>query len=475
MPRFEDADFGVEAAPRDPRPSDAQGALSPHGRPSVQPIPDENGGTIEIPASRSSISGTSAMMHHLSLQPSMRDRRGSRNSFGTSLPIPRSPRLSRASRGERPSVLRRDILAGQLQSLQEDKVAKVKNMAFAFDIDGVLAHGNKAIEEAKIALRILNGDNELGIQFPYILLTNGGGKTEEARCAQLTEVLGHPISTDQFIQSHTPMQALAEYYDNVLVLGGEGFKIRDVAEQYGFKNVIHPKDIVAWDPTISPCAVFTEEDKKLARPRDFSNFKFDAILYFAESYDQMTDYQLISDLLNSDNGQLLTRAMKGQDHIPIYFSQGDLLCPTEHKGPPRLHLGAIRLAVEAHYKAVSGRDLERTLYGKPERATYVYADEVLAAWMEELYGEKRLPKNIYMVGDNPASDIIGGNMYGWNTCLVRTGVFQGGENDELNPANFGVFPNVLEAVKAALAKELGPEFKLKWDPKNANTGGSAIE
>ena len=108
-------------------------------------------------------------------------------------------------------------------------------------------------------------------------------------------------------------------------------------------------------------------------------------------------------------------------------------------------------------------------------AQAVGADEVLAAWMEELYGEKKLPKNIYMVGDNPASDIIGGNMYGWNTCLVRTGVFQGGENDEQNPANFGVFPHVLEAVKAALAKELGPDFKLYWDPKNASTSGSAIE
>ncbi|KAJ5141648.1 haloacid dehalogenase-like hydrolase [Penicillium atrosanguineum] len=436
MPRFEDADFGVDAAPGTLVPA----ALSPReGRhPSGQVIPAEGGGTLEIPASRSSLGAASAMMHHLSIQPSMRDRRGSRNSFGTSLPIPRSPRMSRLSRSSRPSVVRRDILAGQVQSMQSELVEKVKNMAFAFDIDGVLAHGNEAIEEAKVALRILNGDNELGIQFPYILLTNGGGKTEEARCAQLTEVLGHPISTDQFIQSHTPMQALSEYYDNVLVLGGEGFKIRDVAEQYGFKNVIHPKDI------------------------------FDAILYFAESYDQMTDFQIISDLLNSDNGQLLTRATKDQDHIPIYFSQGDLLCPTEHKGPPRLHLGAIRLAVEAHYKAVSGKELERTLYGKPERATYIYADEVLAAWMEELYGEKKLPKNIYMVGDNPASDIIGGNMYGWNTCLVRTGVFQGGENDELNPANFG-------AVKAALAKELGPDFKLKWDPRNAATSGSAIE
>jgi ribonucleotide monophosphatase NagD (HAD superfamily) len=50
-----------------------------------------------------------------------------------------------------------------------------------------------------------------------------------------------------------------------------------------------------------------------------------------------------------------------------------------------------------------------------------------------------------MVGDNnSASDIIGGNMYGGNTCLVRTGVFQGkpGENDPRNPANFGVFDNV---------------------------------
>ena len=41
------------------------------------------------------------------------------------------------------------------------------------------------------------------------------------------------------------MQALAEYYDTVLVLGGEGQKIREVAENYGFKNVVHPKDIVA--------------------------------------------------------------------------------------------------------------------------------------------------------------------------------------------------------------------------------------
>lgn len=98
-------------------------------------------------------------------------------------------------------------------------------------------------------------------------------------------------------------------------------------------------------------------------------------------------------------------------------------------------------------------------------ATYKYADEVIASWMEQLHGEERIPENIYMVGDNPASDIIGGNMYGWNTCLVRTGVFQGGENDESNPANFGVFTNVLEAVKTACRKELGESFNFEWDDR----------
>jgi ribonucleotide monophosphatase NagD (HAD superfamily) len=88
--------------------------------------------------------------------------------------------------------------------------------------------------------------------------------------------------------------------------------------------------------------------------------------------------------------------------------------------------------------------------------------------METIHGEETLPKNLYMVGDNPASDIVGGNAYGWNTCLVRTGVFQGGDNDEVNPASFGVFANVLEAVKTAIKKELGEDFRFEWDSARVN-------
>ncbi|KAI0166740.1 HAD-like domain-containing protein [Hypoxylon sp. FL1284] len=441
------------------------------------PIPGDDGeGPIEVPASRSSISEAAKYMHNLSVSPSMKERRGSRNSFGTSLPIPRSKRQSRLSsvhypedggRPTRPGMPpiqpSRAILASQVQSVEVDKVRKAKNMAFAFDIDGVLVHGDRLIPEGRRALEILNGDNELGIKIPHIFLTNGSGKPEKARCDQLAKILRNPVNTEQFIQSHTPMSALAEYYNTVLVVGGEGYKCREVAEQYGFKDIVVPNDIVAWDPSVAPYRVFTPEERASSRPRDFTKTNIEAIMVFSDSRDYATDMQIIMDLLRSEDGRFGTIAKDPvSQRIPIYFSQGDLLCPTEH-WTPRMSQGAFRIGLEAMYKALTGTDLERVVYGKPETATYKYADEVLTSWMEQLHGEEKLPENIYMIGDNPASDIIGGNMYGWNTCLVRTGVFQGGDNDENNPANFGVFPNVLEAVQTALKKQLGDEFKMHFD------------
>lgn len=483
MPAFEDSDVAVTSP------------TGQNGSNKTIPVPGDNGtGAIEVPATRSAVSEAAKYMHNLSVAPSMKDRRGSRNSFGASLPIPRrASRQSRLSsvhypgtdaqgRPTRPGMPAiqptRAILASQVQTIEAEKVKKAKNMAFAFDIDGVLVHGDRLIPEGRKALEILNGENELGIRIPHIFLTNGSGKPEQARCDQLSKILGQPVHTDQFIQSHTPMSALAEYYHTVIVVGGEGYKCREVAEQYGFKDIVVPNDIVASDPTIAPYRVFTDEERASSRPRDFTKVNIEAILVFSDSRDYATDMQIIMDLLRAENGRLGTMAADPvSQRIPIYFSQGDLLCPTEHPYP-RMSQGAFRIGLEAMYRALTGVDLERVVYGKPELATYKYADEVMSSWMAELHGEERLPENIYMVGDNPASDIIGGNMYGWNTCLVRTGVFQGGDNDENNPANFGVFPNVLEAVKTALRKQLGDDFKMHFDesmnPLHAE-GNHAIE
>jgi HAD superfamily hydrolase (TIGR01450 family) len=57
--------------------------------------------------------------------------------------------------------------------------------AFAFDIDGVLMLGKSAIPAGARALKLLHER-----KIPYILLTNGGGKYESDRVAELSEHLG---------------------------------------------------------------------------------------------------------------------------------------------------------------------------------------------------------------------------------------------------------------------------------------------
>jgi len=62
--------------------------------------------------------------------------------------------------------------------------------AFAFDIDGVLMLGSNAIPAGARALKRLHEK-----KIPYILLTNGGGKHESDRVAELSDRLGVNVAT----------------------------------------------------------------------------------------------------------------------------------------------------------------------------------------------------------------------------------------------------------------------------------------
>lgn len=57
-----------------------------------------------------------------------------------------------------------------------------------------------------------------------------------------------------------------------------------------------------------------------------------------------------------------------------------------------------------------------------------------------------------MIGDNPSVDIKGANESGFVSVLVKTGVFQGKENDLENPAKY-VVHSVTEAVDLILRLE----------------------
>lgn len=105
---------------------------------------------------------------------------------------------------------------------------------------------------------------------------------------------------------------------------------------------------------------------------------------------------------------------------------------------------AINIMIESIYKETYDSDIEMTQYGKPYKSTYDFAEEFVR---EQLEGTNVEISNFYMIGDNPKSDIAGGNARNWNTLLVKTGVFDATvqANDKEHPAT-----HVVEDFKGAI-------------------------
>ncbi|KAH8695564.1 phosphatidyl synthase [Talaromyces proteolyticus] len=343
--------------------------------------------------------------------------------------------------------------------------ATTDKYAFAFDIDGVLIRGGKAIPEAVEAMRVLNGENEYGIRVPYIFVTNGGGKTEEERCLDLSRQLDLEVSPGQFICGHTPMREMAEKYNTVLVVGGEGEKCRIVAEGYGFKDVVTPGDIIKTNQDTTPFRKLTDEEWANSRVRDFSTMNIEAIFVFADSRDWAGDQQIILDLLMAKNGRLGTRSETFEEGPPIYFSHNDVVWSTAHDYT-RIGMGALRASLEALFKAVTGKELTTIAFGKPQLGTFQFATRLLRQWRKDTHRINRAPDTVYFVGDTPESDIRGTNEFDshhasgdaeWYSILVKTGVFQEGTIPRFPPKK--TVNNVLEAVKFGIQREFAKSVK----------------
>lgn len=338
--------------------------------------------------------------------------------------------------------------------------------AFVFDIDGVLLRGSKAIPEAPQALALLNE-----AKVPFILLTNGGGLLEQKRTEYLSDKLNTELSPLQLVQSHTPMRAWAQSgkYKRVLVVGGDRDNARHAALDYGFPSVVTPMDIVKFNPAVSPHHRLTADElAQCALPIDPA-VPLDAVLVFNDPRDMATDVQIVCDVLNSDGGRIgtLRREKSPTPAVPIVFSNNDYLWANDY-GLPRFGQGAFRMTIERLYYETNQCELQRTILGKPFRIQHDYAHWVLIEWDKILHGHTphgfmpvldeaptNLPfSDIYMVGDNPASDIHGANTAGWQSILLRTGVYKGLDWDttEHRPT-VGVFDNVLASVEHVLSSE----------------------
>lgn len=304
---------------------------------------------------------------------------------------------------------------------------------------------------------MLHGDNPYKAQIPYILVTNGGGVSEVDRAARLSKELQHPIQPHQVLQAHTVLQSLTKLYDDkpILVIGGPDKPpggVRGIMNEYGFDDVYTAHDLHHSFPASWPFTRAAPDQVRSDLP-DLSSVHFSAIIVFHDSRDWGRDIQLMVDILRSRDGVFGTESspaeLKKREQIPLYFSHGDLLWGNDFP-VVRFGQGAFRVAFSNVWQKTTGLPLEYTVFGKPEKLTFEYAAEML----REMCGGQD-PAKVYMVGDNPESDIRGGRDFGWETALVsKTGVYREAQGEPKYRPSF-VVDDVEAAVREAIEREMG--------------------
>ncbi|KAI1380838.1 HAD-superfamily hydrolase [Hypoxylon crocopeplum] len=282
------------------------------------------------------------------------------------------------------------------------------------------------------------------------------------------------LDPGQFIQSHTPyLDLVPEYRDKtILAIGGHGQQIRKLAHDYGFKNVVISSDFVAQLKHIHPFPEISKGHHEEHGCCDINlrSTPISAILVWTSPRDWCLDLQLISDLLQSEGGLIdKRRSPKNngrsfpndgflQDGQPkLYFCNPDFEWSTEHE-QPRFAQGAFRAALEGVWSDRTGgkAKLEYTICGKPTLTTYVYGERALREYNERIRPSGKI-ETVYMVGDNPESDIAGANTFKsphgtkWKSILVETGVHVAGSEPNHRP--YHTTKDVMGAVLWALGEE----------------------
>ena len=174
------------------------------------------------------------------------------------------------------------------------------------------------------------------------------------------------------------------------------------------------------------------------------SLEIDSIFVYNDPRDWGLDLAIIIDLLLSHRGYIGTLSGKNglsdlpnngfqQDgQPPLFFSNPDLWFAADFP-LPRMGQGAFRAAIEGVWKDITGgATLVKRVFGKPNQETYEFTEKQLQGIASGVGAASQL-KNVYMVGDNPESDIRGAMSFksptgvSWHGALVETGIYTGGQ------------------------------------------------
>ena len=342
---------------------------------------------------------------------------------------------------------------------------KQKQLAFILDIDGCLSKEGVPISGSKEALHKLKS-----LQIPFVVCTNGGGQVESTRAERLSKTFDMKISPDQVILSHTPLQTevVPRLKDSRVLIVGEN--CADVARAYGLHKAEGVREYGKRHPSLFPRR--REED---AIQTDDMDDPVKAILVFEDAEDLGESLQLCLDVLltngNPSGPRVLVDNEDAKQEVEVWFTNPDLV----YSGlavHPRLTQGSYRMCLETLYQSATspststsyyslkptkqstsdqkqGRTLIATTVGKPTPLTGKTALSKLLAQCSSNIKEEDL--EIWTVGDNPYSDAALASTMGWNSCLVRTGIWKGED-----VSNLDIIPTKVEDSFASFLSRLLP-------------------
>lgn len=359
--------------------------------------------------------------------------------------------------------------------------ASRRSFAIAFDIDGVLLRGSQPIEGAAHALRLLYQDvtNPSHARIPFIFLTNGGGVQEFVKARELSTLLGVKVLPQQVLLGHTPFKSLVDRSRNAHILAVGKGEPANIMTNYGYQSVVSMEEYVLHFNDIDPLAKYkcwpSIQDGDRTRDTQMNQMVprlVEAVFVTSDPVDWGRDIQVLCDVLRSGGFP----GKRSACQPPIFFAADDFeyqaAFPVE-----RLGMGAFRMALENIYNRISDKPLVYTSFGKPKVAVFRNAEialQMVAKALEAGLQSSSLAENfyesikvhshnsqgkqvefesIYMIGDNPATDILGATQAGrpWFTILTRTGCFKGKVNHALYPADL-VVDSVQEAIHFILKR-----------------------
>ena len=237
------------------------------------------------------------------------------------------------------------------------------------------------------------------------------------------------------ILSHTPIQnevtRLAN--DRVLIVGENCAR---VARSYGLQRAEGIREYCVRHPSLFPRRREAE-----ANATGDSDDPVKAILVFEDPEDLGEALQLMLDVLltnGNPSGERVLLKADVEQQVEVWFTNPDLVYSGLARHP-RLTQGSYRMCLEMLFTSATaasstsynselnngekGRTLKATSMGKPTQITGKTALSKLLSQCDADTTEDDL--EIWTVGDNPFSDVALANTMGWNSALVKTGIWSG--------------------------------------------------